>query len=205
VGVDTAVVRLNVENGYYRDELIRIELPSETDEVVKYAKKVPGIDQLIDDLVLQINRSAEDAAAMAAPVFKEAILSMNVEDAWSILNGADSAATLYLKQNTYSKLVDLYQPIMKASLEKPLVANVSAMESWDKITGNWNKFAGSFAGKLLKVKTVNYDLATYSTRKALDGLFVKVADQEKEIRINADARVNSILKKVFAESTSSKN
>ncbi len=66
VGTDTAVVHLAKTNGYYLDNAIKIELPPETAEVVKYARKVPGLNKLIDDVVLQINRSAEDAAKQAA-------------------------------------------------------------------------------------------------------------------------------------------
>lgn len=197
VGVDTAVVRLNATNGYYLDEGIKIDLPPETGEVVEYARKVPGLDKMIEDLILQINRSAEDAAAQAAPVFSEAILSMDIEDAWSVLNGTETAATQYLKNKTYYQLVELYRPAITTSLNKPLAGNVSALSTWKKLSGTWNDFATSFAGKLLKVKTVESDLAGFVTAQALEGVFVKISEQEKEIRTNVNARVNPILKRVF--------
>lgn len=198
VGVDTAVVKLSKTNGYFLDPVIKINLPPETQTIVEYAKKVPGIDKMIDDVILQINRSAEDAALKAAPVFKNAILSMSIEDAWTILNGADNAATNYLKEKTYSDLMKLYEPIMQESLNKPLVAGVSANDSWNAVTDKWNKFATSIAGKVLNVEPVKQELDTYVTDKAIQGVFVKVADQELKIRNNADARVNEILKRVFA-------
>ncbi|MDA3930595.1 MAG: DUF4197 domain-containing protein [Prolixibacteraceae bacterium] len=198
VGVDTAVVNLNKTNGYFLDQAIKIELPPETNIITDYASKIPGINALLDNMVEQINRSAEDAAAQAAPVFKDAILSMSFDDAWTILNGSDNAATEYLTTKTSAELMRIYRPIMAISLKKPLVGDVSAYSSWNDITSKWNKFANSFAGKLVNLEPVTTNLDAYVTEKALSGLYLKIADQEREIRTNADARVNSILEKVFA-------
>ncbi|MCF8359278.1 MAG: DUF4197 domain-containing protein [Prolixibacteraceae bacterium] len=197
VGTDTAVVHLAKTNGYYLDNAIKIELPPETAEVVKYARKVPGLNTLIDDVVLQINRSAEDAAKQAAPVFKQAITSMTVADAWEILNGADTSATHYLRIKTYNELFELYRPVMKKSLDKEIVQGGSAQTTWKNLTGKWNGFANSLAGKLLKVDPVNVNLDEYVTHRALEGVFLKVGEEEKEIRTNVNARVTELLKKVF--------
>lgn len=202
VGTDTAVARLGKADGYLLDKLIKINLPAETDEVIKYAKKVPGLDKLIDDVVVQINRSAEDAAKQAAPVFKNAITSMNFTDAWAILNGADTSATHYLREKTYNQLFSLYQPVMQKSLSKPIVGNVSAQKTWTELTSKWNTFATSVAGKLLQVKPINISLDEYVTHQALRGVFVKVGDQEKEIRTNVNARVSDLLRRVFGSKKS---
>jgi hypothetical protein len=197
VGTDVAVKKLNATDGYYLDQIVKINLPPETKELVTYAKKVPGLDKMIEDVILQINRSAEDAAKQAAPVFVNAITSMTISDAWGILNGADTAATGYLREKTFDQLVGLYRPSVKASLDKPIVAGVSASQSWDQLTRKWNQFAGSVPGKLLSVKQVNYTLDEYVTRQALRGLFIKVADQEKKIRTDINARTSDLLRKVF--------
>jgi hypothetical protein len=154
---------------------------------------------MIDDVVLQINRSAEDAAKQAMPIFKQAITSMTIEDAWGILRGEDNAATQYLNEKTYNQLVNLYMPIMQKSLNKPIAGNVSASTTWDELTGTWNKFANSMAGKLLDVDAVDTKLDRYVTERALDGVFMKVADREQDIRTKADAQVNDLLKRVFGE------
>lgn len=199
VGTDAAVRKLNATDGYYLDQIVKINLPPETAELITYAKKVPGLDKLIDDVVLQINRSAEDAAKQAAPIFVNAITSMTITDAWGILNGADTAATGYLRQKTFNPLVSLYLPTVKTSLDKPIVAGVSANQTWSQLTKNWNRFAGSIAGKLLNVKQINYSLDEYVTRQALRGLFIKVADQEKLIRTDTNARTSDLLRKVFGK------
>jgi hypothetical protein len=197
VGTDVAVKKLNATDGYYLDQIVKINLPPETKELITYAKKVPGLDKMIEDVILQINRSAEDAAKQAAPVFVNAITSMTIADAWGILNGADTAATGYLREKTFNQLVGLYRPSVKTSLDKPIVAGVSASQSWDQMTRKWNQFAGSVAGKLLSVKQINYTLDEYVTRQALRGLFIKVADQEKLIRTDINARTSDLLRKVF--------
>jgi hypothetical protein len=197
VGTDAAVKKLTATDGYYLDKIVKINLPPETKELLSYASKVPGLDKLIEDVVLQVNRSAEDAAKQAAPIFVNAITSMTIGDAWGILNGADTAATGYLREKTFTQLVGLYLPSVKTSLDKPIVAGVSANQSWSLLTKKWNQFAGSVPGKLVGVKALNYTLDEYVTRQALKGLFVKVADQEKLIRTDISARTSDLLKKVF--------
>ncbi|TSA36625.1 MAG: DUF4197 domain-containing protein [Porphyromonadaceae bacterium] len=197
VGTDVAVKKLNATDGYYLDQIVKINTPPETQELITYAKKVPGLDKLIGDVVLQINRSAEDAAKQAAPIFVNAITSMTIADAWEILNGADTAATGYLREKTFSQLFNLYRPSVRNSLDKPIVAGVSANQSWNQLTKKWNLFAGSVAGKLLSVKQINYTLDEYVTKQALRGLFIKVADQEKLIRTDINARTSELLRRVF--------
>lgn len=199
VGTDSTTFRLSQLNGYYLDEAIKINLPPETNQVIEKAQKIPGLDQLIEDVVAQINYSAEDAAKQAAPIFKSAITSMSITDAWNILNGADSAATNYLKQETYDQLFALYQPIMQQSLNKPLLGEVSAQNTWTEVTDKWNQFANSIPGKMLGLVPLNTKLDEHVTHQALAGLFVKVADEEKQIRTDANARVTDLLQRVFAK------
>ena len=202
IGAEKAVRQLNKTDGYYLDPLMKINLPPQTAEIIQYAKKVPGLDKMMEDVILQINRSAEDAAAQAKPIFVNAITSMSIADAWGILKGADTAATYYLKGKTFNPLVDLYKPIINNSLDKPIVAGISANKSWNELTGAWNKFAGSMAGKLLGVSTVDVPLDEYVTSQALSGLFIKVEDQEKIIRKDVSARTSDLLRQVFGQQDS---
>lgn len=199
IGTDTATTRIGKVNGYLLDKVIKINLPPQTAEVVKYAQKVPGLDKLIDDVITQINRSAEDAAKQAAPIFKTAITQMTIADAWGILNGADTSATNYLRDKTYQQLFSLYRPVMQKSLAKPIVGGVSAEKTWNELTSKWNQFANSIAGKLVQAHPITVNLDEYVTNQALRGLFVKVGDQEKEIRTNINARVTDLLKRVFGQ------
>jgi hypothetical protein len=148
-------------------------------------------------VILRINRAAEDAAKEAAPVFVNSIKQMTIKEAFNILNGADNAATGYLRATTYSELYALYKPKIQASTEKKIVGNISTKESWVALTGKWNVVANSIAGRLANLKPVNTDLDDYLTNKALDGMFIKVESEELKIRKDVSARVSPVLKRVF--------
>jgi len=190
---------LSVENGFYKDELVKILLPPEAQSISKHIKMVPGGEDLVEKVVIRLNRAAEDAVVEAAPIFASAISEMTIQDAFGILKGDKDAATIYLKDKTYSKLKDLFLPKVKTSLDKKLLANISTNESWDLLTGTYNQVAGSFAGKLANLESVNTKLDEYVTNKALDALFLKVAEEEKLIRKDPLKRVSDILKRVFKE------
>jgi hypothetical protein len=146
---------------------------------------------------LRINRAAEDAAKDVAPIFVNSVKQMTIKDAFNILNGADNAATKYLRATTYNELYALYKPKIQASTEKKIVGNVSTKDSWVALTGKWNTLANSLAGRLASLKPVNTDLDDYLTNKALNGMFMKVELEELKIRKEVSARVSPILQRVF--------
>jgi len=201
VGTDTAVAIVSQVNGYLLDELIKIYLPPEANIIVENANSpllaALGVPELIDDMILKMNRAAEDAAIEATPIFISAITTMTIQDAFEILNGSDTAATHYLREKTYADLKNAFQPKIATSLDKPLVGGISASETWTSITEQYNNIANSIAGQLAGLTPVNTELDKHVTVKALDGLFIKVSDEEKAIRTDPLARVNDILKKVF--------
>ncbi len=197
VGTGKSVDVLGVTDGYYKDELVKILLPPEADAIVKNISRIPGGEKLVEDAILSINRAAEDAVSEAKPIFVNSIKSMTITDAVGILKGEDNAATQYLHNTTYDQLVGLYRPKIKNSIDKKLVGNISTAQSWDLLTGKWNELANSVVGKVAGFKPVEIQLDEYLTQKALDGLFLKIEDQEKLIRKDPVARVSEILKRVF--------
>jgi hypothetical protein len=199
VGIENAVSNLGVEDGFYKDAALKLLLPKEAQPIIDNIKLIPGGQTLVDKAVLSLNRSAEDAVKEAAPIFKMAITNMSITDAVGILFGKENAATEYLRQNTYSQLKAAFAPKIQASLEKPLVANVSTAKTWNMLTSSYNKVAGTTIGSIAGLKTVNVNLEDYVTEKALDALFVKVAAEESAIRTNPAARVNDLLKRVFGQ------
>jgi hypothetical protein len=188
---------LGAENGYFGDATVIILLPDEAKVITDNLSKIPGGDKLVQDAILRINRAAEDAAKEAAPIFAASVKQMTIRDGFNILNGADNAATQYLRQTTYTELYALYKPKIAASTEKKIVGSVSTKESWDALTGKWNSLANSVAGKLANLKPVNTDLNDYLTNKALNGMFLKVELEELKIRKDVSARISPILRKVF--------
>ncbi|MCP4313251.1 MAG: DUF4197 domain-containing protein [Bacteroidetes bacterium] len=196
-GSENASSILSVADGYYGDELVKILLPEEASVIIDNLSKIPGGNKLVEDVVRSINRAAEDAAKEVAPIFINSIREMSINDAFGILKGADNSATQYLSNTTRTDLYNLYKPKIRQSTEMDLIGGISAKDSWDELTGKWNIFANSIAGKLAGVSPVNTKLDDYLTNKALDGMFLKVQDEEKNIRNNVSARITPLLKKVF--------
>lgn len=196
-GATNSARKLAAENGYFGDETVKILLPEEARTIVDNISRIPGGDKLVQDVVLRINRAAEDAAKEAAPIFVNSVKQMSIRDAFGILNGADNAATEYLRGTTYNELYALYKPKIQASTDKKIVGNISTTESWVALTGKWNALANSVAGKLGGLKPVNTDLNDYLTNRALTGMFTKVQIEELKIRKDVSARVTPILQRVF--------
>lgn len=197
IGTDSTVARISKTDGYFRDELIKILLPPEAEVITKNLSRIPGGEKLVSDVVLRINRAAEDAAKEAAPIFIGSITGMTITDGLQILRGGDYAATEYLKRTTSDQLFNLYQPKIKTSIDKKLIGNISTTDSWNKLTGEWNRIANSLIGQAAGFTPVNVKLDEYLTRKALDGLFLKIGEEEKKIRTDPVARVTDLLKRVF--------
>jgi hypothetical protein len=183
VGTGNAVTMLNATDGYFKDPLVKILFPPEAQRASDKLREL-GMGKLVDDFTLSMNRGAEKAAKEAGPIFVEAVKSMTIQDAKGILNGADNAATEYFKSKTSTQLQAKFYPVIQNSLN-----SVNATKYWTDITTTYNKIP--------LVQPVNTDLADYTTKKALDGLFLKIAGEEKKIRENPAARVSELLKKVF--------
>jgi hypothetical protein len=197
IGARNAAGALSATDGYFGDRAVKILLPDEAKVIVDNLSKIPGGDELVQDAILSINRAAEDAAREATPVFVSSITDMTLRDAFGILGGEQDAATQYLHRTTYDQLYRLYSPKIKDSVTKPLVVNISTQDSWDALTGQWNRFATSLAGRLAGFQPVEIDLSSYLTHKALEGMFVKMAEEELKMRTEINARVTPLLRRVF--------
>jgi hypothetical protein len=200
IGSNSAAAGLSATDGYYRDQAVRIMLPPEALMITDNLSLIPGGEKLVADIILSINRAAEDAAKEAAPIFAAAVRNMTIGDGFAILRGENDAATRYLSSATRSELFNLYQPRIKSSTDKPVVGNISTSESWNTLTTQWNRVANSAVGRMADLKPVDVDLDGYLTDKALDGLFLKLAQEEEKIRTDPAARITDLLKRVFGQS-----
>ncbi len=197
VSTDTAVSIVSKQNGFFGDQALKILLPPEAKIIMDHKDdkilKAIGVSKMIDDVILRMNRSAEDAAKKAGPIFFDAITKMSISDAFGILNGGETAATEFFKKTTTTQLKNAFKPVINQSLDKKIVANVSTNDAWNNLTTAYNKVA-KFSSTLTPVNT---KLDDYVTQKAVDGLFLKLAEEEKQIRKDPVARVTDILKRVF--------
>jgi hypothetical protein len=199
LGTEKAVSDLSVENGFFGNQALKLLLPEEAQTIIENLSLIPGGKALVDKAILSINRSAEDAVKEAAPVFKKAIQDMSISDAMGILLGGNNAATQYLQKTTSTELKNLFLPKVQASLKKPLVGNVSTIETWNLLINAYNSAANSTLGKLASLKPVNTQLDQYVTDKTLSALFTKMAETENSIRTDPSARTTTLLKRVFGQ------
>jgi len=197
IGTDTSVTTLSKTDGYFKDELVKILLPAEAAPVYNVLTSIPGGSLLIDEAVLAINRAAEDAAPQGKEIFVTAITGITIADGFEILNGGDTAATIYLQGKTYNPLTDAFKPKIEASLAKPLILNTSAEQAYALVLKTYNDAS---LGGILWPEIKTNTLADHVTQKALSGLFFKVGEEEKKIRRDPLHRVSEILKKVFGGS-----
>jgi hypothetical protein len=123
-----------------------------------------------------------------------AITGMTLTDGKNILMGSDTSATHYLRQNTFSQLTNAFAPEINSAMDE-----IGAASAWNTLFSNYNTVASSPAGILLNLQPVEANLGAYATSRALSGLFVKIAEQEKLIRDDPARRTSDLLKKVFAE------
>lgn len=189
-GVSKGAESLSMKDGYFKS-VYKILLPDDVRKVTDKLKAVPGFTNLENELLEKMNRGAEDAAKEAGPIFLSAIRQLTFQDAANILMGADNAATNYLKKTTSDQLYQKFNPKIVASLDK-----IGANTLWKKAADTYNAIP-------LVTKVTN-DLDDYVTQKALEGLFGKIAEEEKNIRRNKGSRTTELLKKVFAKQDSNR-
>lgn len=189
VGIKKGSDQASQTDGYYRNPLIRIPFPEDVQRVENTLRQI-GLGNEVDKFILTLNRGAEDAAKSAVPIFVNAIRQLTIADAWAILRGDKDAATQYLKRTTSQQLYETFNPIMVTSLEK-----TNATRYYTDIVNQYNKIP--------LTQKVNPDLDDYATQKAIDGLFVMIAQEEAEIRENPVARTTELLRRVFAKQNQS--
>ncbi len=182
-GAKSAIAQLGKDGGFLNDASVKIPMPA---SLAKVEKLLRGLhqDKQADRFVATMNHAAEQAMPQAASVFSEAIDSMTLEDASGILKGPDNAATRYFRQKSEAKLTERFKPIISSATEQA------------GVTSTYKKMMNK-AGPMARFMGGADDLDGYVTAKALDGLFSKLAIEEKAIRSNPVERTTDLLKKVF--------
>jgi hypothetical protein len=149
-----------------------------------------GFGPEIDDFVMSMNRAAERAAPQAKQIFLGTIRDMTFADANQILNGSPTAATDYFKGKTTDTLTAAFRPEVEKAMN-----DVGVTKQYKELVGHFK--AIPFA------KSDLIDIDRYVVRKSLDGLFMMLAEEERNIRENPAARVTDLLKEVFRKAGSS--
>jgi hypothetical protein len=184
-GTTKSTDQLSALNGYFGNPSVKIFFPPQAQKAERTLRSI-GLNQLCDNVILSLNRAAEDAAIQAKPIFINSIKQMSFQDVTNILLGQQDAATQYFKRTTTGDLSAKFRPIVQGSLSK-----VGATKYYGDAAGAYNK--------LPFVSHINPDIADYVTQRAIDGLFIEIAVEELKIRKNLPStRATPLMQKVFS-------
>lgn len=182
-GAGKAVDVLGRTDGFLGNPQVRIPLPGKLEKAAETMRSF-GMGKYVDELETTMNRAAEAAVPEAKKLLVDSIRKMSVEDAKGILSGGDDSATQYFRRTTSAPLGERFKPIVQKAMAKV------------KLTQKYDKFAGK-AARFGLIDEENAHLDQYVTAKALDGLYLMIAEEEKAIRANPVDAVGKLAKKVF--------
>lgn len=193
VGARRAVELLGKQGGFLNDASVKIPLPGVLETAGK-GLRAAGQGKYVDAFETSMNRAAEEAIPETLSIVEDTVRKMSLQDARGILSGGDDAATRYLEDKAGDQLRAAVLPIVSRATDSAGVtaAYKSMKKEAEGMMGGFGALGGLVDSKSL-------DLDDYVADKALDGLFVKLAAEEKMIRENPAARTTDILKTVFAK------
>jgi len=182
-GAVAAVALLGRTDGFLGNALVRIALPGYLNDGAKVLKAL-GQQKRVDELLTAMNRAAESAVPQAQDLLVSTVRNLSVQDAVRIVKGGDTSVTDFFAGRTRSPLSERFLPIVTQATEK-----VSLAEKYNAVAGK--------ATGLGLVKKEDANIQSYVTRKALDGLYLMIGEEEKKIRRDPVATGSDILRKVF--------
>lgn len=182
-GVKYGTDNLGKTDGFFKNPYYKILFPPEAKKVEETLRKY-GFSKKADEMVLALNRGAEEATKHAFEVFVSTIKKMSIKEAIDVVTGGQGAATKYLKDHTTAELQTKFRPEIQKALDK-----VEVFKYWESVMTIYNKFPNT--------QKVNPDLNEYVMGKTMDALFSTIEIEENKIRENPVKRTSEILKKVF--------
>ena len=182
-GSVAALASLGRPDGFLGNPQVKIPLPESAQRAERVLRRV-GMGKYADELVVTMNRAAESAVPEARALFLDAVKKMTVQDAKGIIAGGDTAGTEYFRRTTRDQLHRRFMPIVQRA-----TARVDLAQKYDQYAER--------AATVGLLRKEDADLDEYVTQKALDGLYLMVAEEEKKIRKDPIGTGSSILRKVF--------
>jgi hypothetical protein len=191
-GVDRAVRQLGKEDGFFRDQAVKILVPEKLRKLSDLARQL-GAGRKVDAFELSMNRAAEKAVPLAAGILADAVRQMTLQDAIGLVRGGETSATDFFRRTSEQKLYDAFLPIVAKQ-----TASVGVTQKYKDFTkkAGGNALAGALLGGDGKGMS-GADLDDYVTRRTIDGLFHVIAEQERQIRRNPGSRTTELLRRVF--------
>jgi hypothetical protein len=181
IGVENTVKSVGKNDGFLKNDLIKIPFPQDAIQVKNTAEKFKMKPQ-VDQFITTLNRAAEEASKNALPIFMNTLKTMSIDDALSILQGGDGSATKYLQTKSTNELEKNFYPIVTKAIEK-----VNLTKYWSPLATKYNKTILFTGGQ-----KVNPDLNDYVTKKAISGMFVLIEKEENKIRKDPKLAITGI-------------
>lgn len=182
-GAVAAVQLLGKPDGFLASAKVRIPLPEAMKDASKLLKAM-GRRKEVEELEVAINRAAEQAVPLARDMLVGAVKSMTVTDAKNILTGGQTSVTDFFAGRTRAPLGEKFLPVVTKVVQRVGLAE------------KYNKLAGKAAGMGL-VKQDDANIERYVTRKALDGLYLVIGEEERKLRQDPVGSGSALLQKVF--------
>lgn len=184
VGGERAIEQLAATDGYYGRPDVRIPLPGMLESGAGLLRRA-GLESYVETFERSMNRAAEQAISEATPVFLDALEQMTLDDARKIYSGGDNAATDYFRGKTSAQLEQRLQPLISEAMAA------------SGVTQAYQALIQQAESRMPLLKGFSPDLDAHVTSGALDGLFLRLAEEERLIRQQPGARTTELLKKVF--------
>lgn len=194
VGAERAVALLGQQGGFLDDPSVRVPLPGMLGTVAQ-GLRAAGQGRYVDEFETAVNRAAEQAVPQTLDIVKQTVRDMTLQDVRGILTGGDDAATRFLRERAGGSLREAVLPIVAQSTDR--AGATAAYKALRNQAGQALGGFGGLGGLGGLVDTGALDLDAYVTDKTLDGLFLKLAAEERKIRENPVARSTELLETVF--------
>lgn len=186
VGVERAIKQLSKPGGYLNDAQVRIPMPDNLQQIESVLRQF-GQDKYADGFINAMNSAAEQAVPQTTQIFLDTINDMSLTDAQQLLSGPDDAATRYFRDKTSDQLEKVIRPIVSKTMD-----DTGVTKAYKKFVSK-SDFLGGY------IDQDAFDIDAFVTEKTLDGLFLKLAEEEAKIRKDPLARSTELLKKVFSQ------
>lgn len=182
-GALTAVKLLGRPDGFLENPQVHIPLPGALQEAAKILAAI-GQSRQLQELEVAINRAAESAVPLAKNLLLDAVRHMTIGDAKRILTGGETSVTEFFEGRTRAPLSDSFLPVVRQ-----VTSRVGLAQKYDRVARKAQGFG------LMKGEDPSID--HYVTRKALDGLYFMIGEEEKKIRRDPVGTGSALLAKVF--------
>jgi len=184
IGSGRAVDAVSATDGFLADELLRIAVPAQLAGVTGALRDL-GLNGPVDDLEVGMNRAAALAAGEARTVLATAVSQLTIADAFTILNGGDTAATDLFRARTGDELRARFRPLVDDAMAEVGVARL------------YDTMVDAYDALPLTGKPELVSLEDHVVEGTLDGVFTALGREEALIRHDPAARTTDLLKRVF--------